>query len=126
MARPPLSNSAPASETVGSAGWAMVGLEVLLGNKMGSHSACFKETVRVAEIVICDLKAMYKREFILLLLLLGGSDGKESAWNVGDLGKIPWRRKWQPTPIFLPGEFHGQRSLAGYSPLGRKLLNVTK
>ena len=32
--------------------------------------------------------------------------------------KIPWRRKWQPTPVFLPGEFHGQRSLAGYSPWG--------
>ena len=30
--------------------------------------------------------------------------------------KIPWRRKWQPTPVFLPGELHGQRSLAGYSP----------
>ena len=32
--------------------------------------------------------------------------------------KIPWRRKWQPTPVFLPGESHGQRSLAGYSPWG--------
>ena len=31
------------------------------------------------------------------------------------VGKIPWSRKWQPTPAFLPGEFHGQRSLAGYS-----------
>ena len=31
-------------------------------------------------------------------------------------GKIVWRREWQPTPVFLPGEFHGQRSLAGYSP----------
>ena len=30
--------------------------------------------------------------------------------------KIPWRRAWRPTPEFLPGEFHGQRSLAGYSP----------
>ena len=30
--------------------------------------------------------------------------------------KIPWRRKWQPTPVFLPGKFRGQRSLAGYSP----------
>ena len=30
--------------------------------------------------------------------------------------KIPWRRAWQPTPVFLPGESHGQRSLAGYSP----------
>ena len=35
-----------------------------------------------------------------------------SSW----VGKIPWRRKWQPTPVFLPGESHGQRSLAGYSP----------
>ena len=34
--------------------------------------------------------------------------------------KIPWRRKWQPTPIFLPGEFLGQRSLTGYSPWGPK------
>ena len=39
--------------------------------------------------------------------------------------KIPWRRKWQPTPLFLPGESHGQRSLAGYSPRGRKELDTT-
>ena len=36
------------------------------------------------------------------------------------VGKIPWRREWQPTPIFLPGESHGQRNLAGYSPWGRR------
>ena len=34
--------------------------------------------------------------------------------------KIPWRRKWQPTPVFLPGESHGQRSLAGCSPQGHR------
>ena len=34
------------------------------------------------------------------------------------VGKIPWRRKWQPTPVFFPGKFHGQRSLVGYSPWG--------
>ena len=34
--------------------------------------------------------------------------------------KIPWGRKWLPTPVFLPGECHGQRSLVGYSPRGRK------
>ena len=34
------------------------------------------------------------------------------------IGKIPWRRKWQPTPVLLPGKFHGQRSLVGYSPWG--------
>ena len=32
------------------------------------------------------------------------------------IGKIPWRKTWQPTPVFLPGECHGQRSLAGYGP----------
>ena len=40
--------------------------------------------------------------------------------------KIPWRRKWQPTPIFLPGESHGQRSLAGYSLWGLKELDTTE
>ena len=34
-----------------------------------------------------------------------------------------WRRKWQPTPVFLPGKFHGQRNLAGYSPWGHKRLS---
>ena len=38
--------------------------------------------------------------------------------------KIPWRRNWQPTPVCLSGEFHGQRSLAGYSPWGRKELDM--
>ena len=40
--------------------------------------------------------------------------------------KIPWRRKWQPTPIFLPGKFHVQRSLKGYSPLGWKESDTTE
>ena len=38
--------------------------------------------------------------------------------------KIPWRRKWQPSPVFLPGEAHEQRSLAGYSPWGCKELST--
>ena len=33
-------------------------------------------------------------------------------------GRFPWKRKWQPTPLMLPGEFHGQRNLVGYSPWG--------
>ena len=57
-----------------------------------------------------------------------GSDGKESACNAGYqglnpwVGKIPWRREWQPTPVFLPGESRGQR----YSPWGRKKLDTTE
>ena len=52
--------------------------------------------------------------------------------NAGDVGlmpgvgKIPWRRAWPPTPVFLPGESHGQRSLAGYSPWGCKQSEVTE
>ena len=40
--------------------------------------------------------------------------------------KIPWRREWLPTPVFLPVEFDGQRSLAGYSPWGHKESDTTK
>ena len=40
--------------------------------------------------------------------------------------KIPWRRKWQPTPIVLPGESHGQKSLVGYSPWGLKEWDTTE
>ena len=40
--------------------------------------------------------------------------------------KIPWRREWQSTPVFLPGESHGQRSLGGYSPQGRKESDMTE
>ena len=56
--------------------------------------------------------------------LPGSSVSKESACNSGDwcsnpgLGRYPWRRGWQPTLVFLPGKFHGQRSLVGYSPRG--------
>ena len=39
--------------------------------------------------------------------------------------KIPWRRKWKPTPVFLPGKSHGQRSVAGYSPWGCKKSDMT-
>ena len=42
------------------------------------------------------------------------------------VGKIPWRREWQLTPVFLPGEFHGQRNLVGYSTLGHKKSDTTE
>ena len=62
----------------------------------------------------------------------GGSEVKASACNAGDLGlipgsgKIPWRRKWQPKPVLLPGKSHGQRSMVGYSPWGCKELDMTE
>ena len=42
------------------------------------------------------------------------------------VGKMPWRREWQPTPVLLPGESHGQKSLVGYSPCGRKESDMTE
>ena len=55
-----------------------------------------------------------------------------NAGDVRDMGSIPgggkisWRRAWQPTPAFLPGECHGQRSLAVHSPYGCKEFNMTE
>ena len=68
---------------------------------------------------------------IILLGFPGGSDGKESACSAGDQGSIPGserfsRREWQSTPVFLPGQFHGQRSLAGHSLWGHKESDMTK
>ena len=42
------------------------------------------------------------------------------------VGKIPWSRKWLPTPVFLPGESHGQRSIVGYTPWGHKASDTTE
>ena len=43
-----------------------------------------------------------------------------------EVGKIPWRKEWLPTPVFLPGESHGQRSLTGYSPWDCKELDMAE
>ena len=45
---------------------------------------------------------------------------KQETWVWSWVGKIPWRRKWQPPPVFLPGNSYGQRSLAGHRPWGGK------
>ena len=47
------------------------------------------------------------------------------AGDTGLVGKISWRRKWQYTPVFLPGKSHGERSLAGYSPWSHKESDTT-
>ena len=83
----------------------------------------FKVVLRMAWNNIC-----YK-------LYQGQCGGKEPAHQCRRLKRhgfdpwvreIFWRRKWQPTPIFFPGESHGQRSLVGYSPKGCKELAITE
>ena len=61
----------------------------------------------------------------------GGSDGKESACNAGDLGLIPrlgrsLEEGMATIPVFLPGDPHGQKSLVGYSPWGRRESDMTE
>ena len=77
-----------------------------------SKKQCIEETEAKYKSFPCDL------------------DGKESACSVGDPGLIPGLGrspgKWLPTPVELAGEFHGQRSLAGYSPWGRKEPDTTE
>ena len=50
----------------------------------------------------------------------------QETWVQSQISKIPWKRLWQPTPLFLPGKFHGERSLAGYSPWDHKELDTTE
>ena len=71
-------------------------------------------------------------DFHFLLGFSDGPDGKAFAYNVGNLGsiiwvrKISWRRKWQPTPVFLPGKSHGRRSLVSYSTWDLEESDMTK
>ena len=73
----------------------------------------------------CTIKYLYNASLYTTMGLPGGTRGQEPTCQArrhkrGGLHplvrKTPWRKKWQPTPVFLPGESHGQRSLAGYSP----------
>ena len=70
--------------------------------------------------------------FSLIQAFLGGSVIKILPTNARESGfdpwvrKIPWRREWQATPVFLPEKFHRQRSLAGYSPWGHKETDTTE
>ena len=75
-----------------------------------------------------QFKVLY---FTIYMGFPGGSDCKESTCSAGEPDlipdrEIPWRREWLPTPVFLPGESHGQRSLSGYSPWGCKELDMTE
>ena len=73
-------------------------------------------------IVQGDAKSQTWLRDLRSLGFLGGSNGKESTCNAGDpdsilgSGRFPWSRKWHLSPVFLPGESHGQRSMESYNP----------
>ena len=97
----------------------MLGLQTTQGLFLIQHELLFIE-VRGRLIVVA------------FLVVPSGSEGKASACNAGDpgsipgLGRFPWRRKWQPTPVFMPGKSHGWRSPVGYSSWGRKEAETTE
>ena len=66
-----------------------------------------------------DLTGLKKTIFLLYKYLQHNK-------NYPQLFKLIWRRKWQPTPVLLPGKFHGWGSLVGYSPWSRKELDMTE
>ena len=81
-----------------------------------------------------DLETKSPR-YIHLLGFPGGASGKEPSASAGDVKrhrfdpwveKIPWRRAWQLTPVFLPRESLAQKSLVGYSPSGCKESDITE
>ena len=84
-------------------------------------------------IVVVVVKMLLSEQKLLAVQdFPGGSDGKSICLQSGRpgfnpwVGQIPWRRKWQPTPVLLPGKSHGQRSLAGCSPWGCKESDMTE
>ena len=90
----------------------------------------FAETQIQLEITILSKVSQKEKDKYHMISLIcmgfpGGTSGKEPACLCSRckrpgfdswVRKIPWRREWEPTPVFLPGESHGQRSLEGYSP----------
>ena len=109
-----------------------------------------KNIKSVTVVAITTEQLLSKRksnQFIKLFMKLNGFPGgiigkkkkKKSACQCGRhkrrdkrcgfnpwVGKIPLGRKWQSTPVFLPGKFHGRRKLVGYNPWGAKKLDTTK
>ena len=104
--------------------------EVRYGKMLGVQgSGC----LRKQSLYHAGTNSLWEKNEVFHLLFPGGASGKEPTCQCrrhetrGSIpGKMSLRRKWQPTPIFLPGEFHGQRSLAGYSPWGGKESDTTK
>ena len=89
-----------------------------VGNLISGSSAFSKTSLNVREFTVHVLLKSGLENFEHYFT--SSSDSKESACNAGDLvlipGKIPGRREWLPTPVFLSGQFHGQRRLVCFSP----------
>ena len=110
------------------------GSKIPLTSSLLRYFEKFKFSITVLPSLVLGLKMRIERECIQRGFP-GGTSGEEPAYQCRRpkrcrfdpwVGKLPWRRKWQPAPIFLPGEFHGQRSLAGCSPWGHTESDTTE
>ena len=106
-------------------------IKILLRDYILCHFTVYKTVGYIVSHLIIGIACVVGQVSVIYTHFPGDSDSKESIYNSGDPGsiprweKIPWRRAWQPTPVVLPGEFHGQRSLVGYSPWGLKESDMT-
>ena len=95
---------------------------------LGHHKSLSSVPCAVQQVLISYL--VYTWSYGHVWGLPGGTRGKELTCQCRRCGfypwvkKIPWRRKWQPIPVFLPGKFHRQRSLAGYNPWGHNRVRL--
>ena len=99
-------------------------------NYLSIKGKCSKQQDSPHAPVRCLLVNIYLKKTIIWVHP-GGSDSNESACSQETqvdpwVGKIHRRRKWQPTPVILPGKFHGQKKLGSYSPWGHKESNMTE
>ena len=106
-------------------------IHLLFVNMIASHFLLYKDDKASESKLIILLSKLLRDAYELLSWL----SGKESPCQCRScrrcgfspwVGKMSWRTKWQPTPIFLPGKSHGQRSLVGYIPWGCKESDMTE
>ena len=84
------------------------------------HRGTHLRTTHAKGQLIFSHKCTYIRWACLVAQAVKNVPAVQETWDDPWVRKIPWRRKWQPTPVFLPGEVHGQRSLDGGSPVAEK------
>ena len=99
-----------------------VGGEIGLGVLRVKVGESFKSKRRIGQRDSRSFRNWIKKKNYLNTSMRGTWRHRFDPW----VGNIPWRRKWQPTPVFLPGKSHGQRSLASYSPWGHKESDMTE
>ena len=101
---------------------------LLITTKTWKQPTYYQQENRQTKYYIYIYKKWNSNQYFLNELLIknipanAGDAGNAGLW----VGKIPWSRKWQPTPVFLPEKSHGQRSLVGYSPRSHKQSDMTE